>query len=917
MATVSTQYPTTNAAETGAGLTNPTNAYADDTSYATGAPGKNTTLATKYGNFGFDAIIPSGATITKVQIIELHKVSTTSSVATCRTYTKVGGSAGSNHDDATEPAADTTKTYDVTAERSWTRANLLDGTLEVVLAAVQGSSGTAVTMSFDFVKVEVTWEASPTTALNTPADAGTVTTTTPTLNFTGTDPNGDNVEYEVQIDPANTFDSGAQNSTTTDDTFYGTSFSAGPNDTATTLSFGGWGDAYYDFLKFDISSLPASNVTQQVLLYLYVGGPSVNDAVCQVRRVTSTWAGSTLTRTNLPTVDTANFGSLPTVGGGSARWISVDITTLYKAWKDGTYTNYGVQIFPTVTSNQNNGSFHSKENASGNAPYIRVIKASIDKLSTADTGFTAGHPFASGAAKDFTVQSGDALTNTASYYWRARAIDPTGSNAYGAWATARSFTVNSATQVSITKSLQYTIDRTISAVTKSLKYTLKITQSAITKSLRYAVKLTPSATTKSLQYVVHYTPSAIGKSLKYEVHITQTAITKSLFYALVRPPSAMQKDLAYVVVQIVSEQKTLGYDVLTQSQKTKSLTYTVLGQSSVTKSLTYAVYVATSVTKGLQYLVNATHAAVTKTLEYALVMTPSPVTKDLGYAVVVPEVVTKSLQYYLNTTSTLSTDYVEVSFYDEVTLTLPMQYAVVAGGTGATKSLAYAVRTTSSVTKGLQYEVQVIASLTKGLQYAVHSVPAATTKSLGYAVLTSLSTTKGLQYEVATVGAITKSARYAVKKTAAITKSARYEVKTTPAAVTKSLQYEIKVVSNLTKTLTYAIKTTPAKTKSLAYHVLEVVGLSKSLTYVVVLRTTLTSSLTYHVAYTQPFAVTKVLRYVVNISRATTKALTYAILRDPYHKDGHYSRGNDLYVPNPKYVRTASRVTKRRLYTPF
>lgn len=163
---VVTQAPTTQAAQTGAGLTNPTNGYSNDGIYATGAPGKNTTLATKYGTFGFGAQIPSGAIIDKVQIIEEHKVSTTSSIATCRTYYKVSGVAGSNNDDATEPAADTTKTYNVTAGRSWTRADLLDGTFEVVLAAVRGNSGTAVTMSFDYVAVEVTYHMAYTQSLS-------------------------------------------------------------------------------------------------------------------------------------------------------------------------------------------------------------------------------------------------------------------------------------------------------------------------------------------------------------------------------------------------------------------------------------------------------------------------------------------------------------------------------------------------------------------------------------------------------------------------------------------------------------------------------------------------------------------------------------------------------------------------------
>src|SRR5437762_12416544 len=107
---VVTQFPAANAAETGAGLTTPNNAHADDGNYATAAPGKNTTLATKYQNFGFDNLIPTDATITKVEIIYQFKVSVNTSIATGRTYSKVSGAAGSNHDDASEPLSDTTNT---------------------------------------------------------------------------------------------------------------------------------------------------------------------------------------------------------------------------------------------------------------------------------------------------------------------------------------------------------------------------------------------------------------------------------------------------------------------------------------------------------------------------------------------------------------------------------------------------------------------------------------------------------------------------------------------------------------------------------------------------------------------------------------------------------------------------------------
>lgn len=57
--------------------------------------------------------------------------------------------------------------------------------------------------------------------------------------------------------------------------------------------------------------------------------------------------------------------------------------------------------------------------------------------STTDTS-----PFNSGDSIEFTIQSGDSLSNNTTYWWRVRARDPGGSNTYGEWSNMRSFTVD-------------------------------------------------------------------------------------------------------------------------------------------------------------------------------------------------------------------------------------------------------------------------------------------------------------------------------------------------------------------------------------------------------------------------------------------------------------------------------------------
>ena len=70
------------------------------------------------------------------------------------------------------------------------------------------------------------------------------------------------------------------------------------------------------------------------------------------------------------------------------------------------------------------------------------------RTSDTDAGFSNASstldtsPFISGNSIGFKIQTADALTNGVTYWWRIRAKDPTGGNAYSLWATAHSFTTD-------------------------------------------------------------------------------------------------------------------------------------------------------------------------------------------------------------------------------------------------------------------------------------------------------------------------------------------------------------------------------------------------------------------------------------------------------------------------------------------
>lgn len=80
--------------------------------------------------------------------------------------------------------------------------------------------------------------------------------------------------------------------------------------------------------------------------------------------------------------------------------------------------------------------------------------ASTTRTSDTDAGFldlstgSTSDPFDSGNSIRFTIQSGDALTGSTTYWWRVRAKDTTGVGAYSFWTDAQSFTVIPGTEVS-------------------------------------------------------------------------------------------------------------------------------------------------------------------------------------------------------------------------------------------------------------------------------------------------------------------------------------------------------------------------------------------------------------------------------------------------------------------------------------
>lgn len=275
----------------------------------------------------------------------------------------------------------------------------------------------------------ITYNATPTVALNSPADAATGVSVTPTLNFTGTDAESETVEYQVQVDTANGF--GLITITSAEGGVTNVQGESGTN-AAKAQEFLASSGGLLSTGIFQIrkEGAPTDNFYAEISSTL--GG--------SVLATSANISGASLT-TSLASVTFDFSGAALTLTQGNSYFIAFKrsgarSTTDYFVIGSGADNGYSDGYVWTL----NTGVW--SQVASGLTDLHGTLQLSplLDKLSvTPDTGFTAGHPFTSGVAKDFTVQAGDTLANSTVYYWRVRAAD-TVSNTYGAWSSTRSFT---------------------------------------------------------------------------------------------------------------------------------------------------------------------------------------------------------------------------------------------------------------------------------------------------------------------------------------------------------------------------------------------------------------------------------------------------------------------------------------------
>ncbi len=297
-------------------------------------------------------------------------------------------------------------------------------------------------------------QVTPTIVPNTVDGTSFGTDTTPTIEFTGTDGNNDDIEYQIQISQNNTFPS---------DVITSVDLTGSPFDLDLAGFFSEVGQSFQgtnDALSIARFRIKQSGTSGTLIAKLYAhsgtyGTSSVPD-----------------TGTLLATSNSVNISTV----GSSYNWVDFTFSSPYTVVSG---TNYVIVLETSVSGGASSAECLTDPAAhSGNLSFfsgfwssigfdlsIQLVKTVssvdlvIDKTSVAHAGFlntvNGGdtHPFTSSEKVSFTVQAGDVLI-PALYYWRVRAVDLTGTNAYSSWTTTRSFYVyvtTTKTQIGISR----------------------------------------------------------------------------------------------------------------------------------------------------------------------------------------------------------------------------------------------------------------------------------------------------------------------------------------------------------------------------------------------------------------------------------------------------------------------------------
>lgn len=157
------------------------------------------------------------------------------------------------------------------------------------------------------------------------------------------------------------------------DTYYGTSFVTGGDPNGQELWYGGWGDFYYSFVEWDLSSIPSGGNIKSARVAFYVNSVPTNNPSLNYHRVTASWTEAGVTSSSNPSYNGTSFAT-----PANTMTVGYDITTIsgqVRDWRNGVQSNFGLTVRAT-SNNDARGGYASSDNSDSNKhPYIEVVKA--------------------------------------------------------------------------------------------------------------------------------------------------------------------------------------------------------------------------------------------------------------------------------------------------------------------------------------------------------------------------------------------------------------------------------------------------------------------------------------------------------------------------------------------------------------
>jgi hypothetical protein len=414
----------------------------------------------------------------------------------------------------------------------------------VRIRARVADSVNAVMDAQNSIKVHYYLNDPPSVVLNSPANSATGVSTTPTLEFTGTDTEANDIRYELQIATGNDFN--PQLIAKSSMTNMGARTSGGDPTVSTQITDENCIVAVVTTQDSNTNNLGAVTVIRDGQSFTKInqyGGSGGNGQPVQIQiwillnpnagtsntvaDCNSSINECTMTVYRLKNVDTTN--SVNAENGASNNGTPADLTLttsadncyligglVSEASISGVGTGQDADSSFTDQSFENTRTTSMQGGTQGNkalvftgessAPYAWAIVAInktagagnivLDKISGTDNGFsntvTGGDtdPFNSGEKIAYTVQAGDTLANSTTYYWRVRGIDPNGSNTYGAWSTTRSFTTEAG---SIGTASVVPVTTTITPASPTATYAANLT-AGVVPATTTITPISPSAT---------------------------------------------------------------------------------------------------------------------------------------------------------------------------------------------------------------------------------------------------------------------------------------------------------------------------------------------------------------------------------------------------------------------------------------